>query len=305
MVTGVLSKPIKIITALATRRVPEKPMLEVSAAVQEPGPLAAAAFLSMFDSAPPMDIDATVSEDQRDKLWANIAGAWSSFGDTDPYWSVLTDERWRIGNMSDVEKLNAFYATGVDDLAKILMSMARSDIEVAPASTCVEYGCGVGRLTTHLAERFERVIAFDVSEPHIAAARKWTAGRGLHNIEFVLVRTPADLPRMQGHDFFVSTIVLQHNPPPIMIDILTAAFSGANPGSSFFVQAPTYARSYAFQADRYLESWSPSMEMHAIAQKDILSLARKYGVFPLEITPDLSVGASDDLASSVFVMRKD
>src|SRR5438094_9465912 len=49
---------------------------------------------------------------------------------------------------------------------------------------CVEVGCGPGRMTRHLAERFDRVIAIDVSPGMLAQAR---AGVTAANVDFALV----------------------------------------------------------------------------------------------------------------------
>src|ERR671930_1066202 len=49
--------------------------------------------------------------------------------------------------------------------------------------TCVEVGCGTGRMTRHLAERFDRVVAVDVSPEMLALARRVT----MPNVELALV----------------------------------------------------------------------------------------------------------------------
>src|SRR5207247_7257709 len=46
---------------------------------------------------------------------------------------------------------------------------------------CVEVGCGFGRMTPRLAERFDRVLALDVSPAMIEAARAAVAAP---NVEF-------------------------------------------------------------------------------------------------------------------------
>src|SRR3989442_10706589 len=50
--------------------------------------------------------------------------------------------------------------------------------------TCVEVGCGPGRMTRHLAQRFDRVVAVDVSP---AMLRLASAGVDSPNVEFVPV----------------------------------------------------------------------------------------------------------------------
>src|SRR5438132_4015448 len=50
--------------------------------------------------------------------------------------------------------------------------------------TCVEVGCGPGRMTGLLAERFDRVIAVDVSPGMLELGRR---NVGTSNVEFRLV----------------------------------------------------------------------------------------------------------------------
>src|SRR5687768_17718637 len=76
--------------------------------------------------------------------------------------------------------------------------------------TCLEVGCGPGRMTGALARRFERVIAVDVSPAMLAQARRNVPN---DNVEFREV--PGD--RLAGiydetADVLVCYLVLQHLP---------------------------------------------------------------------------------------------
>jgi len=61
------------------------------------------------------------------------------------------------------------------------------------------------------------------------------AARGVNNVEFRLLRRREDLRALKGADLFHSVIVLQHNPPPIIADILQHALNGLNAGGAQFV----------------------------------------------------------------------
>jgi hypothetical protein len=64
---------------------------------------------SPLDTAPAMDVQTSAANpEQRRALWDHISSVWSNFGSTDPYWSVLTDERWRSKNMTDEASFEAF-----------------------------------------------------------------------------------------------------------------------------------------------------------------------------------------------------
>lgn len=72
---------------------------------------------------------------------------------------------------------------------------------------CVELGCGAGRLTSALAQDFEKVYALDVSAHRIAQARDVV---NCDRVSFLQLREPA-IPLPSGLcDLCVSTHVLQH-----------------------------------------------------------------------------------------------
>jgi SAM-dependent methyltransferase len=262
---------------------------------------------SPLDTGPPMDVQSRAAKPEELRaLWDHISSVWSKFGSTDPYWSVVTDERFRSKNMTDDASIEAFYATGQGELLRLEAWLRRNALELAPDSVCAEYGCGVGRLTHWLARRFGRVVAFDISEPHLKAAQDYLSRHGIGNVELVLVRGDADLKRLSEIDLFYSSIVLQHNPPPIMTDILGRAFSGLKNGGHCFFQIPTYSANYSFSMDAYWTEVAANkgMEMHFLPQKSVLELARGHEVFPVEIQPDAAIGNRTCWISSTFLMMK-
>jgi ubiquinone/menaquinone biosynthesis C-methylase UbiE len=76
--------------------------------------------------------------------------------------------------------------------------------------TCVEVGCGFGRMTGLLAERFDRVVALDVSPVMLERAR---AAVTAPNVEFVAVSgTNLEPVADASADVVVCYLVLQHLP---------------------------------------------------------------------------------------------
>ncbi len=76
--------------------------------------------------------------------------------------------------------------------------------------TCVEVGCGPGRMTAALAERFERVVAVDVSPAMVERAR---ASVSVPNVEFRVVSGDRlDGVESRVADALVCYLVLQHLP---------------------------------------------------------------------------------------------
>lgn len=185
-----------------------------------------------LDGAPPMAVDLDLTPAQSNRIWANLKMEWSGMGDFEPYRSMLADPKWASANMTSKEIVDAFYETGRGDMNRLDDWLARAGASLPRPSVCADYGCGVGRSTIWLARRYERVVAMDISEPHLAVARARAAKEGLTNIDFVHVRSQADLDLLSDTDLFYSQIVLQHNPPPLIRQILGIAFAGLRFGDS-------------------------------------------------------------------------
>ena len=258
-----------------------------------------------LDASGPLRIDLDDTEGLHASLWRHVAEVWSEYGVSDPYWSVLTDERWRARNMVRADVLEEFYKSGANGLRRLETWFARNRLEIDPETVCAEYGCGVGRCTLWLARRFRRVVAFDISQHHIDAAHKALKERGITNVDFVLVRGSDDLRHLQGIDLFFSIIVLQHNPPPIIVDILKAAFEGLRPSGILYFQVPTYGAGYSFIEQEYRDvQRRKTMEMHCVPQRVIFDLAARHGLRLIEVQPDNMTGAPQIWVSNTFLIHK-
>jgi SAM-dependent methyltransferase len=264
-----------------------------------------ASMLNPFDSAPAMAVEESCTPAERRRLWDHIGAVWSEYGRTEPYWSVLTHDRWLASNIANEQMLFDFYASGELEARRLDAWLQRNALAYDASAVCAEYGCGVGRVTRSLAARFGRVIAFDISAPHLDTARRFLSGQGIDNVDYVLVRNESDLQPLADVDVFYSVLVLQHNPPPIMTDILGRAFSGLKPDGSAFFQVPTHFRDYAFSLADYWNGIAKAraMEMHCLPQRSILELGRSHNVFPLEIQPDSFTG-NPRWTSNTFLMTK-
>ncbi len=92
----------------------------------------------------------------------------------------------------------------------------RGAVRFPSRGTCLELGCGVGRLTLGLSRSFEHVIGLDVSASHLDLAEEVLRKEGRTNIELRRVNTLEAFQQLPEIDRFFSLIVLQHNPPPVM-----------------------------------------------------------------------------------------
>jgi len=103
--------------------------------------------------------------------------------------------------------------------------------------TCIEVGCGSGRMTGALAERFDRVLALDVSPAMIERARAATAHP---NVAFRAISGERlDGVADESADAVVCYLVLQHLPSRAVVASYLAEFARVlRPGGEAFVQLP-------------------------------------------------------------------
>jgi SAM-dependent methyltransferase len=122
---------------------------------------------------------------------------WESLAQQEPFFAVLTDERF-LGERMSEEDRTAFFASGEADIAHLFDLIAQPDF--APKSA-LDFGCGVGRLTRALAKRIERVAGVDVAPSMLRIARE--------NVPQATFS--AEIPD-ERFDLIVSLIVFQHIP---------------------------------------------------------------------------------------------
>jgi len=126
---------------------------------------------------------------------------WSIIGETEPYFGVLTAERFKRAHMDD-DARNDFFASGEGDVQGFINRMREIFGPFDPRSA-LDFGCGVGRLTVPLAVLAGAATGIDISPGMLAEARKHQHP-GLRFLDTI----PDD-----KFDWLVSAIVLQHIPP--------------------------------------------------------------------------------------------
>ena len=111
-----------------------------------------------------------------------------------------------------------FFASGESDLARHLDPvLARHGFE-ARGKSMLEIGCGVGRMSFHLARRFGEVDAVDISPEMFRRAREFQQKFGAANLRFHL-GSGKDLAGFEAErfDLCFSYIVFQHVPDAELI----------------------------------------------------------------------------------------
>lgn len=141
---------------------------------------------------------------------------WQELAKREPYFAVLTDERF-LAERATPEARRTFFETGEADVAALF-----EKLPIAPMSA-LDFGCGVGRLTVPLARRVARVVGCDVAPAMLELARHNAADAGITNALFTT--------ELDGtFDLICSLIVFQHIPVERGMAILERLIGMLAPG---------------------------------------------------------------------------
>ncbi len=229
-------------------------------------------------------IDYNVQPEQLADCFARIRREWTILGENEPYWSVSTNDAFKLKNLN-AKAVNDFFASGRSTVSHLKSFLARNGREL-PKGHCLEFGCGTGRVTIHLAELFELVTGIDISPGNLKLAGEHMRNAGLTNVSFKLLETPEQLASLPAYDFLFSTIVLQHNPPPLQDFILDKLFARLRSGGGAFVQISTNTPRYSFKIDDYLKGTSPGLEMHDLPMHVVFARLDQHNMVPVEVLAD-------------------
>jgi ubiquinone/menaquinone biosynthesis C-methylase UbiE len=231
------------------------------------------------------------------------ADDWNALGEAEPFFAVLTDERFLRERMSDDDR-EAFFASGDADVARIFDLIDQPDF--TPRSA-LDFGCGVGRLTRALTKRVERVTGVDVAPSMLRIARE-----NVPNASFSLT-TPD-----QRFDLILSLIVFQHIPirrgEALLDELLERLESGGVAALQFTFRRPGSSLRRAARAVRARvplvhrivqrlrgERPMPYMQMNEYDPARVLAIMRRHGCGEPRIVPTNHGG----IEGAIVIARKE
>lgn len=134
---------------------------------------------------------------------------WELFGQKDPHYGVFTSDKFRKGNIDD--NIEQFYESGRSYIDFIIKNIREHLDNNFQPDRCLDFGCGVGRLTIPLSAICNYVLGVDVSKSMLQEAKSNCDKRGLLNVEFI--KSDDQLSNILGnYNFINSFIVFQHIP---------------------------------------------------------------------------------------------
>jgi len=140
---------------------------------------------------------------------------WEALARKNPNYYVFSDDL--------VSKNETKYReSGKNDFQEFILKdeALRNFLENSQSKTCLEFGCGNGRMTEFLAKNFSKVYAADISKAMIKSAKKRL--RHIKNISYLIENKGKKIGlNDKSIDFIFSYIVLQHLPSKKMVkDVL-------------------------------------------------------------------------------------
>lgn len=157
---------------------------------------------------------------------------WRLWGERDPYYGVLANPQFRKDCIA--ENRDLFFEDGQAFVGHWLGEIERHFGAVS-RGRALDFGCGVGRLTIPLSDRFESVTGLDISQGMLEEARRNSVGR---SIEYLL--SDDALSRVDGtFDFVSSVMVLQHIPVTRGMAIIARLLARVRKGGACLIQVST------------------------------------------------------------------
>ena len=160
--------------------------------------------------------------------------SWRQFGENDPYFGVLTEEKFRKSNMT-AETLKEFFHSGEIRVAAILATLHDHVAPALATGHALDFGCGVARLVIPLSARFDRVTGIDISEAYRSEALNNCNARGINNVEFLDELAPLQASGAR-FDLVHSSIVFNHIPWARGRLFILQMFDLLRPGGAMAVQ---------------------------------------------------------------------
>lgn len=155
---------------------------------------------------------------------------WDAMAGQDPFWAVLHRSNRADGRWSKAE----FFETGEREAALLVAQAASAGLDVS-GGALLDFGCGVGRVTQALADRFDRCVGVDVSARMVELARRFNPRRD--RCEFrVNASERLDGFASGSFDFVYCNIVLQHVLPRYALGYVDEMLRVLRRGGGLFFQ---------------------------------------------------------------------
>lgn len=252
---------------------------------------------------------------------------WHEFGRKDPFWAILS----LPGTEGNKWDLDQFFKTGRLEIEEALEFVARRGVRVN-FGRALDFGCGAGRLTQALAQRFEEAYGIDIAPSMIKLATEYNQYPESCHYQ---LNEESNLGCFQDKhfDFIYTCRVLQHMKPEYAFNYIAEFVRLLKPGGVIVLQEPTEKLPVPMESSKteadsaksvlkrlipqpllkwyYKARWEylsskqkqmPKMEMYGISIEEMKAFITKQGAFVHAVVPDDSC---PDWQSFCYLITKD
>jgi SAM-dependent methyltransferase len=162
----------------------------------------------------------------------SLGRSWDAYGAQDPLWAILVDPAKRNNRWDEDE----FFALGERSAGELMRWCAQRGLP-ARRDACLDFGCGVGRLTQALAAHFRRAVGVDIAPSMVEKARAYN--RHGERCQYV-VNQEDGLPLLASasFDLVYTEFVLQHMHPALSSRYILEMIRVLAPGGLLCFQLP-------------------------------------------------------------------
>jgi len=165
-----------------------------------------------------------------------------------------------------------FWSSGETDLSELILR----DIDLKPAASAVEIGCGVGRLVRPLSQRVAQATGVDIAPGMISQGRELL--RDLPNAHLHATDGSLNVLADSSQDFVFSFVVFQHIPSKQAITrYIQETARVLKPGGVFKFQVDGRERPFWKGADTWLGVWFKPDEIKQILTEAGFSIVDTWG----------------------------
>jgi ubiquinone/menaquinone biosynthesis C-methylase UbiE len=151
-----------------------------------------------------------ISMGRTPKMFENSDDEWNTFGNKNPYFGVISEERMQKQNLNEQSMLE-FWRSGQEYADAVFLNIKHHICPNFKPEKALDFGCGVGRLLFAFSTKCEHVTGVDVSSAMLQEAKRQAEKKSIANLSFI-ESSNCDELRDSQFDFLHSYIVFQHIP---------------------------------------------------------------------------------------------